>query len=76
MGSVTNSLTSTANTLTNTPVTSSNSTTSSNTNTTGIFTGTSAYSNDFQNMISRAVAIASMPINLLTSQQTALTNQS
>ncbi|HUI79180.1 MAG TPA: flagellar filament capping protein FliD [Bryobacteraceae bacterium] len=76
MGSVTNSLTSSANTLTNTPVTSSNSATSTNTNTTGIFTGTSAYSNDFQNVISRAVAIASLPINLLTSQQTALNSQS
>jgi flagellar hook-associated protein 2 len=76
MGSVSNSLTNSINTLVNTPVTSGNSTTSSNTNSTGIFTGTSAYSNDFQNVISREVAIASLPINLLTSQQTALQNQS
>ena len=49
---------------------------SSTSNPTGIFTGTSAYSQDFQNVINRAVAIASMPITLLTDQQTTLTNQS
>src|ERR1035438_4028814 len=49
---------------------------SSISNPTGIFTGTSAYSQDFQNVITRAVAIASMPITLLTNQQTTLTNQS
>jgi flagellar hook-associated protein 2 len=49
---------------------------SSASNPTGIFTGTSAYSQDFENVISRAVAIASMPITLLTDQQTTLTNQS
>lgn len=76
MGSVTNSLTSTANTQTTTPANSSNSNSSRNTNTTGIFTGTSAYSADFQNLIDRAVAIASLPINLLTAQQTALNSQS
>jgi len=90
MGSVGNSLLSSANTLTNTPVTTSNtgattvtsagssssSSSSSDTNTTGIFTGTSAYSQDLQNVISRAVAIASMPITLLTNQQNALTAQS
>jgi flagellar hook-associated protein 2 len=48
----------------------------SSSNSTGIFTGTSAYSQDFQNLITRAVAIASMPIGLLGIQQTALTNQS
>jgi flagellar hook-associated protein 2 len=67
--------------VTNTPVTASNSTSSSSsgssssTNSTGIFTGTSAYSQDLQNVVARAVAIASLPIDLLTSQQTALSNQ-
>jgi flagellar capping protein FliD len=73
MGSVTNSL----NSLT-APVTasSSSSSSSSSSNPTGIFTGTSAYSQDFQNVINRQVAIASLPITLLTNQQTHLTNQS
>ncbi len=66
MGTVSNSLSSTA----NTPVTASTSGTSS------IFNGTSRYSQDFQNVINRAVAIASLPITLLTNQQTALTDQS
>ena len=65
MGTVSNSLTSTA----STPVTAS---TTSGT----MFTGTSQYSQDFQNVITRAVAIASLPITLLTNQQTTLTNQS
>ena len=69
MGSIGNSLSSTS---------SSNSTSSSSSssNPTGIFTGTSAYSKDFQNVIDRAVSIASLPINLLTNQQTALNSQS
>ena len=66
MGTVSNSLSSTA----NTPVTASTSTTNS------IFNGTSRYSQDFQNVINRAVAIASLPIQLLTGQQTALSSQS
>jgi flagellar hook-associated protein 2 len=41
-----------------------------------IFTGSSAYSSDFQNLISRATAIASLPVNLLNSDMTALTGQS
>jgi len=41
-----------------------------------IFTGSSAYSSDFQNVINRAVAIASLPITQLTNDQTTLTNQS
>src|SRR5207248_1987263 len=45
-------------------------------NTPATFTGTSSYSKDFQNVISRAVAIASLPVNLLTGQQNALTSQS
>lgn len=57
--------------LTNTPVTTAGS---NNANTS--FKGASTYSSDFQNVISRAVAIATLPINLLTTQQTALTNQS
>jgi flagellar hook-associated protein 2 len=71
MGTISNSLTST-------PVTTSGSSpsSSSSSNTTGIFTGTSAYSQDFQNLINRAVAIASLPVQLLTNQQTALTSQS
>jgi flagellar hook-associated protein 2 len=76
MGTISSALSSTSNT-TNTPVTSSSaaSSGSSSTNSSGIFTGTSAYSQDFQNVIERAVAIASLPINLLTNQQTALNNQ-
>jgi flagellar hook-associated protein 2 len=74
MGTVSNSLaTSTSNAIGSTSSTSSSS---SSSNPTGIFTGTSAYSQDFQNIIERAVAIASLPITLLTNQQTTLTNQS
>lgn len=40
------------------------------------FTGTSAYSSDFSNVISRAVAIATLPITQLKDNQTVLTNQS
>jgi flagellar hook-associated protein 2 len=40
------------------------------------FTGTSAYSTDFANVISRAVAIASLPITQLTNNKTTLTAQS
>jgi flagellar hook-associated protein 2 len=64
MGSISSS-------LTNTPVTTAGS---NNANTT--FKGASTYSSDFQNVISRAVAIASLPLNLLTTQQTTLTDQS
>src|SRR5271157_5976503 len=65
MGTVSNSLTSTASTP-NTVSTSSST----------MFTGSSQYSQDFQNVITRAVAIASLPITLLTNQQTTLTSQS
>ena len=76
MGTISNSLPSTTtNSISNTGSSSSGSG-SSTANPTGIFTGTSAYSQDFQNLISRAVAIASLPIQLLTGQQTTLTNQS
>ena len=40
------------------------------------FTGTSAYSTDFANVIARAVAIASLPITQLTNSKTTLTGQS
>jgi flagellar hook-associated protein 2 len=42
----------------------------------GIFTGSSSYSTDFQNVVTRAVAIASLPITLLTNDQTSLSKQS
>jgi flagellar hook-associated protein 2 len=41
-----------------------------------IFSGTSRYSNDFQQIIDRAVAIASLPMVQLESQKTTLTDQS
>jgi flagellar hook-associated protein 2 len=41
-----------------------------------IFTGSSQFASDLQNVVARAVKIASMPINLLTTQKTDLTNQS
>ncbi|HMC59604.1 MAG TPA: flagellar cap protein FliD N-terminal domain-containing protein, partial [Candidatus Solibacter sp.] len=41
-----------------------------------IFKGTSAYSTDFANVISRAVAIASLPITQLTNDKLDLTSQS
>jgi len=76
MGTISSSLpTTTNNSISNTSSSSSGSG-SSTSNPTGVFTGTSAYSQDFQNVINRAVAIASMPITLLTDQQTTLTNQS
>ena len=50
--------------------------TTSSTSTSSYFTGSSAFSSSLQNAINQAVAIASAPINQLTSQQTALTDQS
>jgi flagellar hook-associated protein 2 len=44
--------------------------------TSGIFTGSSSYATDLQNVISRAVAIASLPINQLNADKTALSKQS
>jgi len=76
MGSISNSLSSLVNPVNTSGSGSNTSSSSSSSNTTGIFTGTSAYSQDFQNVINRAVAIASLPINLLANQQTGLTNQS
>lgn len=63
MGTVSNSL---ANSVVSTSGSSASST----------FMGASSYSTDFQSVINRATAIASLPIQLLTSQQTALTTQS
>ncbi|MBZ5621885.1 MAG: flagellar filament capping protein FliD [Acidobacteriia bacterium] len=67
MGTVSNSLASSL-------VTTSGSNSSSSSS--NYFMGASSYSKDFQAVIDRAVAIASLPINLLTAQQTALTTQS
>jgi flagellar capping protein FliD len=55
--------------ITNTPVTTAGSSSST-------FKGSSAYSSDFQNIIDRSVAIATLPISLLSNQQAALTSQS
>jgi flagellar hook-associated protein 2 len=41
-----------------------------------IFTGSSTYSQDFQNLITRAVSIASLPLTQLTNEKTTLGNQS
>src|SRR5262249_36487638 len=41
-----------------------------------IFNGTSTYSQDFQNVITRATAIASLPITLLNDDKSNLTDQS
>src|SRR6185312_187301 len=46
------------------------------TSTSALFNGTSTFSSDFQTAITRAVAIASLPITQLTSDQTALSSQS
>src|SRR6266550_5286105 len=45
------------------------------TTTSSIFNGNSRYSSDFQAVIDRATAIASMPITQLQSQKTSLTDQ-
>lgn len=62
MGTVSNS-------LANSPVTTTGSTSST-------FMGSSTYSKDFQNVIDRSVAIATLPITLLATQQAALDTQS
>ena len=46
------------------------------TSTSALFTGTSAFSNTLQSAITREVAIASLPITQLQSDQTTLTSQS
>jgi flagellar hook-associated protein 2 len=55
--------------------TSTTSTTSSSSSST-IFNGTSRYSSDFQAVIDRATAIASLPITQLNNQKSDLTDQS
>lgn len=47
----------------------------SGTSSSNIFNGTSRYSQDFQNVIARATAIASLPIQQLTNQKTTLGEQ-
>jgi len=54
---------------------SSSSSSNSSNGSSGIFTGASGYSQDLQNVISRAVAIAELPITSLTSQESALQSQ-
>ena len=44
--------------------------------TSALFKGSSTYSSDFANVISRAVAIATLPITQLTNSKTTLTDQS
>src|SRR4051794_25120872 len=46
------------------------------TSSSAIFKGSSAYSSDFANLITRAVSIASLPMQQLTIQKTNLTRQS
>ena len=46
------------------------------TSSSAIFSGTSRFTNDFQQVITRAVEIASLPITQLTNQKTDLSNQS
>src|SRR6185436_8907783 len=55
--------------ITNTPVTTTGTASST-------FKGSSAYSSDFQNIIDRSVAIATLPVSLLSNQQTTLAAQS
>jgi len=56
--------------------TSSSSSSSGNTSSSsGAFTGASSYSQDLQNVMNRAVAIAQLPITQLTGQQTNIQNQ-
>jgi len=49
---------------------------SSTSGSSGTFTGASGYSQDLQNVISRAVAIAELPVTELTNQESALQSQS
>jgi len=50
-------------------------TSASTSGTSSAFTGASDYSSDLQNVISRAVAIAELPVTELTNEQTTLQNQ-
>jgi flagellar hook-associated protein 2 len=74
MGTISNSLSGSSATTSSNPTSKSVAVSASSNS--SLFTGTSQYSSDFQNVISRAVAIADLPISLLQSQQSALSNQS
>jgi flagellar capping protein FliD len=54
---------------------STSSDTSSTSSTSSTFNGSSTYSTDLQNVITRAVAIAQLPVTELTNEQTALSEQ-
>jgi len=70
MGSNTGTLSSLLNRITTSRNNSSSSSSSSSPpNPTGIFTGSSAYSSDLSNAITRPVNIASLPIQQLTNEQ-------
>jgi len=62
-------------TISNSLASSLVTTSGSNSSSSSTFMGASTYSRDFQNVIDRAAAIASLPINLLTNQQTTLNEQ-
>ena len=55
---------------------SGSSGTASTSSSSGTFTGASGYSQDLQNVISRAVAIAELPVTELTNQEAALQSRS
>jgi flagellar hook-associated protein 2 len=83
MGSI-SSILSSADSLTSAPLTTSGSSSSSSTGSSGstsstgssdYFAGASTYSSQLQEVIGRAVSIASLPIDLLQTQQTTLNNQ-
>ena len=88
MGTVSSSLTSPVTVYSDSSGTSGSSSSSSSgsssstgssansTSASSLFTGTSAYSGDLQDVITRAVQIASLPITLLQNQQSFLTGQS
>ena len=77
MGTISNALSSGNSSLFDTTVNTSGTNSGSTTGTDGstMFTGGSAYSQDLQAAVTRAVAIASLPIQLLNSQKTALSSQ-
>jgi flagellar hook-associated protein 2 len=76
MGTIGSSLTSPVTTVSSSNSSSNSSSTSAANSSSGMFTGASAYSADLQNVISRAVQIASLPITVMQSQQTSLNAQS
>ncbi|HTS28181.1 MAG TPA: flagellar filament capping protein FliD [Bryobacteraceae bacterium] len=81
MGSISNNLFSTpvstsSSTSSSSSGSASGSATNSSSSSTDYFMGTSSYSQDLQQVIDRAVSIASLPINVLTDQQNELNAQS